>query len=177
MAARLRKHALTAHIAASVGWLGAVMAVLALAIAGLTSEDPELVRGSYLAMEVIGWYVLLPLSVASLLTGVVQSLSTKWGLLQHYWVVAKLLINLVATGVLLLYMQTLAHLAEISARPTLSEPALETLRSPSPVLHAGAALVLLVLATILAVFKPRGLTRHGRRKQRERRATTDYAVG
>jgi hypothetical protein len=170
MPPRLRRFALTAHVTASVGWLGAVACSLALAIAGLTSQDPQTVRGAYLTLELLGWYVLVPLSLASLLTGLVQSLRTKWGLFRHYWVLLKLLINVVATIVLLLYMQTLSYLADVAAATTLSSGDLHGMRNPSPVLHAGAALLLLLVATTLAVYKPRGMTRYGQRKQHEQRA-------
>ena len=163
MAPRVRRFALTAHVVSSVGWLGAVAAFLALAIGGLVSDEPETVRAVYLAMEVIGWWALVPLAIASLVTGLIQSLGTKWGLFRHYWVVTKLLINVLATAVLLLYTQTLTSLANIAADP--SAPGLP---SSSPVLHAGAALVLLLGAAALSVYKPRGLTRHGWRKQQER---------
>jgi hypothetical protein len=169
LAPRVRKAVLTAHVTASVGWLGAVAGFLALSITGLSSEDPQTVRAAYLAMESTGWFVLVPLSLASLLTGVVQSLSTKWGLFRHYWVLVKLLINVVATIVLLLYMQTLSSLAGLAAQTTLSNEDLSGLRDPSPVLHAGAALFLLLVATTLAVYKPPGLTQYGQRKRREER--------
>jgi hypothetical protein len=165
MSPQLRKLALTSHVTSSVGWLGAVAAFLGLSIIGLTSQDPETVRAIYLSMEATGWYVLVPLSVASLLTGIVQSLGTTWGLLRHYWVVTKLVINLSASLVLVMYMQTLDYFADVAARPAASREALHGLQSPSPVLHAGAALALLLVATTLSVYKPRGLTRYGRRKQ------------
>lgn len=165
MSSRLRKFALTAHVVSSVGWLGAVAGTLALGVAGLTSQDAQLVRGAYLAMESTGWSVLVPLSLASLLTGLIQSLGTKWGLIRHYWVLAKLLINILATTVLLLYMQTLGVLADIAS----SGAALGVLRSPSPMLHASAAMLLLLVAATLSVYKPRGMTRYGWRKQYEQR--------
>ena len=171
MSPNLRKFALTAHVGASVGWLGAVVAFLALAIAGLTSEDGETVRGAYVLMELLGWYVLVPLALASLLTGLVQSLGTHWGLFRHYWVLFKLLINLFATVVLLLYTQTLNYFADVAAATT-SSGDLSRLRSTSPLLHAGLALVLLLVATTLAVYKPRGLTPYGQRKQREQRTAS-----
>src|SRR5215218_6835993 len=114
MAPRLRKFTLTAHVAFSVGWLGAVAGFLALSVAGLTSQDAQTVRATYLAMEATGWFVLVPFSLASLLTGVAQSLGTKWGLFRHYWVLVKLLINVIATIILLLYMQTLSSLAGVA---------------------------------------------------------------
>ena len=172
MTPRLRKFALTAHVISSVGWLGAVAGFLALAVAGLTSQDAQMVRAAYLTMELTGWFVLLPLALASLLTGLVQSLGTKWGLFRHYWVLAKLFINVLATIVLLLYTQTLGYLAGVAAETTLSGDDLGVLRSPSPVLHAGAALLLLLVATTLAVYKPRGMTGYGRRKQHEQRAVS-----
>jgi hypothetical protein len=169
MAPGLRKFALTAHVVFSVGWLGAVAAFLALAVAGLTSQDAQLVRAAYLTMDWAGWFVLVPLSFASLLTGLVQSLGTTWGLFRHYWVLAKLLINVFATLVLLMYTQTLDALGDVAAETTFSSGDLRVLRSPSPLLHAGAALLLLLVATALAVYKPRGLTPYGQRKQREQR--------
>jgi hypothetical protein len=169
---RLRKFALTAHVVSSVGWLGAVITVLALAIAGVTSADPQTVRTAYLAMELTAWSALVPLALASLTTGIIQSLGTKWGLLRHYWVLAKLLITVLATVVLLLYTQTLDQLAGVAAQTTLSSEDLAVLQTPSVVLHAGVALLLLLAATTLAIYKPPGLTRYGWRKQLEHRAVS-----
>jgi DMSO/TMAO reductase YedYZ heme-binding membrane subunit len=98
-----RKVALTAHVTTSVGWLGAVAGVLALAIAGVSATDEQTVRGVYIAMRVTAWAVLVPLALASLVTGVLQALGTRWGLLRHYWVVTKLVITVIATAILLLY--------------------------------------------------------------------------
>lgn len=166
---RLRKLALTAHVTASVGWLGAVIAFLALSVTALTSQDPQTVRGAYLVLEPTGWAVLVPLSLASLLTGLISSLGSTWGLLRHYWVLFKLAINLVATIVLLLYMQTLAYLAGVAAETPLPSSELHGLRDPSPLLHAAAGLLLLLVATTLAIHKPRGMTRYGQRKQHRQR--------
>src|SRR5687767_14273305 len=102
MTPRLRKLVLTAHVSSSVGWLGAVAGFLALAVAGLTSHQAETVRAAYLATELITWFVIVPLAFASLLTGLVVSLGTEWGLFRHYWVLIKLLLTIFATGLLLL---------------------------------------------------------------------------
>jgi hypothetical protein len=158
----LRKFALTAHVTSSVGWLGAVAGFLALAIAGLASHDAQLVRAAYLAMELTGWCVIVPLSLASLLSGLVQSLGTKWGLFRHYWILAKLLITVVATIILLLHMQPTSRLAAVAAETTLSSADLGGLRIQL-VADSCAALAALVAATALAVYKPRGLTPYGQR--------------
>jgi hypothetical protein len=151
----LRRLALVLHVGASVGWLGAVVASLALAVVGLAAADPGVVRGVYLVLEPIGWATLVPFSLASLLTGLIQSLGTGWGLVRHYWVLVKLVMNLFATGVLLLYMQTLGMLATMARDPG-AGPA--ELRTASPVVHAAAAIGLLLVALVLSVYKPRGVT-------------------
>src|SRR5215208_6576209 len=111
MAPRLRKVALTAHVVSSVGWLGAAVAYLALAVAAATSDDAQMVRAAYLALEPTAWFAIVPLAFASLLTGLVQALGTPWGLFRHYWVLMKLLLTIVATSVLLLHMGTVSSLA------------------------------------------------------------------
>ena len=169
MPPRLRKFALTAHVASSVGWLGAVAGFLAIAVVGLTSRDAPTVRGAYLVMDPAARMVLVPLAFASLLTGLVQALGTPWGVVRHYWVLFKLLINLFATVVLLLYLETFRIMARVAADPNVD---LSMVRNPSPALHAGAALLLLLVATTLSVYKPRGVTPFGRRKQRERRTVS-----
>ncbi len=171
MTAALRKFVLVAHITASVGWLGGVVGSMALAIAGLTSRDAQVVRAAYILLELTGWFVLVPFSLLSLMTGLVQSLGGAWGLFRHYWVLAKLVMNVFATAVLLLYMQTLSYFAGVVANPNLSAGDIFGLRNPSPVAHAGAALVLLLVATALSVYKPRGMTRYGQRKQAAPRAS------
>ena len=118
MSPRLRRFALTAHVMSTVGWLGAVVVFLALAVIGLSSQDAQTVRGTYLVMDPTARLVLVPLAFASLLTGLVQSLGTVWGLFRHYWVLCKLLLTVAATIVLLTYMETFEAMAEVAADPT-----------------------------------------------------------
>jgi uncharacterized membrane protein len=174
MAPRLRKLVLTLHVTSTVGWLGAVVVFLAIAVIGLTSRDAQTARAAYLLMEPAAWLVLVPLSLASLLTGLVQSLGTIWGLFRHYWVLFKLLITVVANIVLVTYMETFRAMAGVAADPSAD---LEMVRNPSPLLHAALALLALVVATVLAVFKPRGMTRYGQRKLRKQRLRTPATTG
>jgi hypothetical protein len=162
----IRKFALTAHITFSVGWLGAVAGFLVLAVAGLTSQNVQLVRGLYLAMEVTGWYVIVPFCLASLATGLIVSLGNAWGLFRHYWVSAKFLITIVSTLILFGFTHTLGYLGNLASDTTLS---IENLRNPSPILHASFALLALLVTTTLSVYKPWGRTRYGRRKAEGRK--------
>lgn len=158
-----RKFALTTHVASSVGWLGAVACFLALAVAGLTSRDVQTVRGVYVAMQLTGWYVIVPLCLASLITGLIQSLGTRWGLFRHYWVLTKFLITVVSVLILFGFTQTLSNLGSLAADTTLAIDELRKL-SQSPVVHSGGGLLALLVTTTLSVYKPWGMTRYGRRK-------------
>lgn len=157
----VRKLVLTLHVTAAVGWIGAVVVFIALAAIGLTSQDPQAVRGVYLVMEPVAWWVLVPLAVASLITGVVQSLGTRWGLFRHYWVLFKFVIATYAVVVLLQYMETFGSLAETAS----SSDDLGMVRNASPLGHAVVALLLLLVATVLSIYKPRGVTRYEQHKQ------------
>jgi uncharacterized membrane protein len=175
MPPRLRKFALLAHVTASVGWMGAIAAFLALGVIGVAAEDAQVARGAYLVMEPAAWWILVPFAIASLITGIVISLGTTWGLFRHYWVLFKLTINVFATIVLLEYMQTFRHMAAVATDPSAT---LDSVRNPSPILHSVLALLILLVATVLAIYKPRGVTAYGRRKPTPRHGATvdDYPI-
>ena len=161
----LRRFALTAHVVSSIGWLGTAFAYLGLVVAALASEDAELVRAAYLAMEPITWFAIVPLAIASLVTGLVQSLGTSWGLFRHYWVLFKLLLTVLATIVLLANTRTVSFLADTAAEMRTVDPA----GLDGQLLHTGGGLVVLLVTSVLGVYKPRGMTAYGRRKQDEQR--------
>lgn len=159
-----RKLALTAHVVSSVGWLGAVLGFLALALAGLSSPHEPVARASYVAMNLITWSVIVPLCLSSLVTGLVASWGTPWGLVRHYWVLVKLVLTVVSTLLLLLHTRSIGWVAQAALRaaPLVSE--LAKLRAQL-VLDAALAALVLLGATVLAVYKPRGLTPYGLRRQ------------
>jgi hypothetical protein len=165
----VRKFALTAHVTSSVGTLGAVAGFLVLAIVGLTSTDSQMVRDAYSAMELTARYVIVPLVLASLITGLVQSLGTTWGLFRHYWVLAKLLLNVLVTIVLLLQMDGIGYVAAAAAETGLSSTDLVGLRR-SILTHAVGGLLVLLVPVALSIYKPRGMTRYGWRKRHQRSA-------
>ncbi len=142
-----RKLLLTTHVIASVGWLGAVAAFLALAIAGLA--DSRAAPAAYVGTGLVTSYVIVPLCFASLVTGCVQALVTPWGLTRHYWVVVKLVITALATAILMLHLQPIARLATAPTRRLQIQV----------VVDAALAIVALVIATVLSTYKPRGRLR------------------
>lgn len=172
----LRKFALTAHVTSSIGWFGSVAAFLALAIVGMASQDPQLARAAYLVMGLTTWFVIVPLAFVSLLTGVISSLGTKWGLFRYYWVLMKLVITILATLALLVHTQPIDLLTHAAAKTTALGADLQGARFEM-VLASSLALVVLLILTVLSVYKPRGMTPYGRRKQDEQRKEVTVGDG
>jgi uncharacterized membrane protein len=172
MTSGLRKFSLTVHLTFSVGWVGAVMAYLALVIAAMTSQNAQTLRAAWIAMALIGWYILVPLALASLLTGLVMSLGSPWGLFRHYWVLFSFVLTLLATAVLLEHMQTVSFFAGLAAETNRAD--VGQLRDGlwGELFHAGVGLLVLLVIQVLNVYKPRGLTPYGWRKQHERRTVS-----
>jgi hypothetical protein len=160
-----RRLALSAHLSVSVGWIGAVLAYLGLGITAGRSDDARLIRAMWSAMEATGWYVIVPLAIASLLTGLVMALGTKWGLFRHYWVVISFGLTLFAVVILLLHMPTVSASAQLAQ--TAEGPALEAMGGDLG--HPGVGLVILLVVQVLNLYKPPGLTRYGWRKQQTKR--------
>jgi hypothetical protein len=159
----LRRFMLTAHITFSVGWMGAVVAFLALVVATMTSQDTQRVRTAWVTMEVIGWFAIVPLALASLFTGIVMSLGTKWGLFRYYWVLFSLGLTSLAVAVLLGNMQTVSFFAN-----EMNATNVDSLQNglKSELIHGGLGLVVLLVVQVLNVYKPQGMTPYGWRKQR-----------
>lgn len=153
---RVRAVLLTMHVAMSVGWLGLDSALVALEVTGLGTGDPTERAGMSAAMAVIVAWVLIPVVFCALVSGLVLALSTPWGLVRHWWVLAKCGITAALTAVGLMLM--LPRLHEIVAGD--GEPVgMQTLVGRS------VALVLLLAATGLSVVKPWGKTPRGRAVQ------------
>jgi hypothetical protein len=168
----VRRLALTVHLTCSVGWVGAVFAYLALGAWAATATDADAVRAAWSAMEVIGWWAIVPLALAALVTGLVMSLGTPWGLFRHYWVVVSLALSVLCAVVLLLHMPTVTAIAAM-LRGMDMRPGSATMGHGGvggDLFHAGVGLVVLLAVTVLNVYKPRGLTPYGWRKQQEERA-------
>lgn len=179
----LRKLNLTAHIAFSVGWIGAAAAFLVLSVVGLTSQNEMVVRGVYVSMNLICLYSIVPLSLASLGTGLIQSLGAQWGLFRHYWVLAKFLLTILSVAVLLMHQFAAMRAAKLALQAAAALPRTQLSTVGFVLLRAsGLGILVLLVTTILSVYKPWGLTQYGWLKRQQRRnqrmvvAQTEQAI-
>ena len=164
LAPGLRKFALTAHLIVSLGWIGAAGVYIALGVSAVCTTEAQTVRAAWIAMELTGWFVIVPLALAALLTGLVMSLVTSWGVFRHYWVLISLVLTTFAAVITLLHMPTVTAQADLARQANHAE--LNQLGSD--LFHPVVGLVLLVI-TVLNMYKPRGLTPYGWRKQPHQR--------
>jgi hypothetical protein len=145
-----RNSLLSLHVAASVSVLGADLVLLALGVAGLGGADPLTI---YPAARLVAVWLITPLAVLTLGTGLLLGLLTPWGLFTYWWVTIKLAIVLVLTGaVLFVLVPALGATAEAVGGPA-PEPLAAGRRLPLVVAPAVAS-TLLAVALVLAVFKP-----------------------
>jgi uncharacterized membrane protein len=158
---------LAAHIIVSVGWLGIVFAKLVLGLAAMTSGAPAVSDALYVSMEVVN-VAFPPAAIGTLVTGVLLSLGTKWGLLRHYWVATKLALTVggIVTGIALVNRLIRQSISAPSGQAVDSGTMLGIASAPTTLLISlsVAHVLMLGIATVVSVYKPWGKTRLGWRK-------------
>jgi cytochrome bd-type quinol oxidase subunit 2 len=164
---RSRRSLLIVHIAVSVGWMGAILAYVAINAPLVLGADEPLQRAAYVLMPVVMRLALIPLAVATVITGVALSLGTKWRLFEYYWVVVSLAVTVVAAVVLVLHVPAVDALAAVASQPRSDISVLG-----NDLVHALGGLIVLTVPLVLNVVKPKGLTRYGWRRQQARARAT-----
>lgn len=161
----VRRATLVVHVAVSVGWLGLTAGLLTLSITGYTTGSPEMAALAYRAMKIFSDWLVLPFALASLLSGLILSLGTSWGLARHRWVYLKFWLTLLTT-----------LLSAFSLRPGINQLAAEAAAGhPAPdislLVAPAVATATYLFITAISVLKPWGPTRRGRRlRERESEA-------
>jgi hypothetical protein len=165
-----RRAVLVVHVTVSVGWLGVSLCLLALAVAG--ARDPDaFAEPAYLSMKLFADWLLLPVALVSLGTGLVLSLGTAWGLARHRWVFTKFWPTLAATA-----------LTVFSFKPGATQAAAmvaagETVPSTDLLIPPAVSLALYAFLTAVSVLKPWGPTRRGRRLRAARKPKGGATTG
>ncbi|MGA4840856.1 DUF2269 domain-containing protein [Streptomyces sp. G45] len=153
-----RRATLAVHVAASACWLGLTLGLLGLATAALTTDSDPTIEASVRSMKVFTDWLVLPLAFLTLVSGLLLSLGTSWGLARHRWVYTKFWLTLVTIAA-----------STFALRPGVNEAmtalsAGEPLPSPSDLIAGPiVSLSAYLFMTVISVLKPWGLTRRGRR--------------
>lgn len=169
----LRKLVLTIHVITTMGWLGSAAAYIPIAAYVLNNQDADMVRSAIQIMSLVANFIVVPVAFASLLTGVALSLGTRWGLFRHYWIFFKLLFTVIAVFMLVAYIVELNHAASIASKSILSSTDLSILKDSIHIVHPSGGLLIVLVATVLSVYKPKGMTRYGWRKQQEIKSSAE----
>jgi hypothetical protein len=155
-----RKLLLMLHIITSVSVLGMDLVLLTLGVASLGGAES---RTAYPAAHLVSVWLVAPLAVLALGSGLLLALLTPWGVLRYWWVVIKLAITAILTGVVLFVLAPrLGVLALAVSGPAPRELAFAE-RIPLVVAPAVAS-TLLIVNVALAIFKPGWRTGLGRRQ-------------
>jgi hypothetical protein len=92
LALRPRQAVLTAHIMMSVGLLGDSAGFTAVALRLAGTADPVARMELLGTLNMFSLVFGIPLSIGTIVSGIVLGLGTKWGVFRYPWVVAKLLL-------------------------------------------------------------------------------------
>ena len=84
-----RRWLLSAHILCTIAWLGPAFCYLTLAILAATTMDPGLEQAAYAVMALLDQHLVLGAAIGTLVTGVLLSVMTNWGLTRWYWIIVK----------------------------------------------------------------------------------------
>jgi hypothetical protein len=164
---RWRKLLLVLHIAGGVGWMGLDVGLLVLAMTGLTTQSGQIAVAVYTAFGILVPPAVLTLSLLMLVTGLMQGLWTKWGLLKYWWVIVKLVVGLVLTALVLFVLVPAveglpAHVAGMrdgggqAVRAALGNAPVQLMFPPV------VSFLSLAFALVLSVYKPWGRIRSSR---------------
>lgn len=167
MAPVLRRFVLLVHVTTSIGFLGAVAAYVALAATASTAA-PAIASAAWAGIAIVVWYVVVPLAFTSLIVGVVSGLGTPWGLFRYYWVLAKLFLTIVAVVVLLLQLDAINFMASPAHQGIV--PNGDHGAGIGLLVHGLGGMVVLLIIVVLSIYKPRGLTKYGWRRQSQPRS-------
>jgi hypothetical protein len=153
-----------AHVAVSVSWLGLALGLLALGVTAYITDSAAMTEAAYRSMKVFGDWLVVPIALATLSTGVVLSLGTRWGLARHRWVWIKFWLTLIT-----LTLSAFVLRPEINSAVAAGVP--DTSLVAAPVVSSSAYFFM----TAISVLKPWGLTRRGRKHRAENRKVVDAA--
>lgn len=175
VAPRTRKALVATHVVFSGSWLGVGAVMITLTILAATADDVGASHYSYRLLELFDQTILPWSSFGAILSGIAVSLTTKWGIVKHYWVFTKLVLAIVVLTCAFSFLHAWVVTAATESR--------QLAGSGGDVAELGAVRTLLIggfafavsnvlAATVISVYKPWGMTQRGRREAQRRARTS-----
>ncbi|UNO40917.1 DUF2269 domain-containing protein [Streptomyces sp. MST-110588] len=150
-----RRALLVVHVAVSVGWFGLTLGLLTLSVTGWATGSPDIAVVTHRAMKIFSDWLLIPVALLTLISGLVLALGTRWGLARHRWIVVKFWLTVVT--VLLTAFSLRPGIAQLAARAAAGSPATDV----GMVVAPAVATATYFFITAVSVLKPWGLTKRG----------------
>jgi hypothetical protein len=168
LGARMRKSILVVHIVSAGAWIGIDVAMGVVVFTALIVEDDNTKALCYRALELFAIWPLFTTGLVCLASGVVLGLGTKWGLVRYWWVAIKLVLNILLTTLVLVALRPgVIEAADQGRRFAAGEPA--SLAVGDLIFPPIVSPTALLIAFVLAVFKPWGRIRERPAPQRDAR--------
>jgi hypothetical protein len=149
-----KKWWLSAHILFSAIWLGVTVTFLILSISVLLTNDNQVIKAYYSSMLKIEETAGRASLIGTVITGLILSIFTKWGLFKFYWIITKEILTLfcLVLGFIFIYYWTIngIHFSEEAIGDNFIENHYQLM------IWIIIQVILLAILFILSVFKPWG---------------------
>jgi hypothetical protein len=164
----MRKGVLVVHVVSAGVWIGIDVVMGVVIFTALLAEDDNTRALCYRALELFAVWPLFTTGLVCLASGVVLGLGTKYGLVRYWWVAIKLVLNMLLTALVLVATRPgVIEAAEQGRRFAAGEAA--SLAVGDLIFPPIVSPIALVIAFVLAVFKPWGQIRKPPTPQRDPR--------
>lgn len=160
-----RKGVLLVHILSAAAWFGVDLALITLVLTAMLTSDPQTAATAMQAVDLFAIWPMFTAAIVCLVSGVVLGLGSKYGLVRYWWVAVKLAINIVFAVLIVTGLRS--GVAEVADRGARLAAGADSGGVPMDML--GPVIVaptLLLTAYLLSVFKPWGLIRKARARNR-----------
>ena len=149
---------LSIHLLCTVAWLGAGLCSLIFNITALITSNPHLLNAAYVFAGILDKAILRGGAVGALVTGILLSMLTQWGLMRFYWIIVKEIVSILCIVIGFIISGWNADAISLTAMQgldALHNPLFITNRT---MMFAGIFFQLISLSgvIVISVFKPWG---------------------
>ncbi|WP_405861230.1 DUF2269 domain-containing protein [Streptomyces sp. NBC_00090] len=166
-----RRATLVVHVVSAASWLGLALGLLALGITAATTESAPVLEASVRSMKTMVDWLVFPVALLTLLTGLLMALASNWGLARHRWIYTKFWLTLaMIAGTFFGFRDAIVNTyTDVTAGHPLADAG-DVLLGPM------VSLASYVFMMTISILKPWGLTKHGRKQRAVSRRAVDEAA-